>query len=121
MLGRGLLALSAVLLGLTITPPVLAATPTALTIEGGPLSSTDPALVQLDADLYLPSSTPAPAIVLAHGFGGSKESVISEAEYLADRGFVVLAYTARGFGSSTGTISMNSPNFEVADASSIID
>ncbi len=32
-------------------------------------------------------------------------------------GFVVLAYSARGFGASTGLISMNSPEFEVADAS----
>ena len=77
--------------------------------------------VRLDADLYLPSTTPAPAVVLAHGFGGSKASVATDAEYLADRGFVVLAYTARGFGGSTGTISMNSPDFEIADASAVID
>jgi len=40
---------------------------------------------------------------------------------MVERGFVVLAYTARGFGSSSGQISMNSPDFEVADASRLID
>lgn len=92
-----------------------------LILPGGPTSAVDSTPVQLDADLYLPSTTPAPALVLAHGFGGSKDSVATEAEYLADRGFVVLAYTARGFGQSTGAISMNSPDFEIADASFVID
>ncbi|MGA1145679.1 MAG: alpha/beta fold hydrolase [Candidatus Nanopelagicales bacterium] len=121
MLRRGLFALAAVLLTIALAPTAAALTPTALTIDGGPLSEIDQAPVRLDADLYLPSTTPAPAVVLAHGFGGSKESLITEAEFLVDRGFVVLAYTARGFGSSTGTISMNAPQFEVADAASIID
>ena len=105
---------------LAIAPPA-SADVSAVTIEGGPTSGTDSTAVTLDADLYLPQTTPAPAIVLAHGFGGSKQSVVGEAEYLADRGFVVLAYTARGFGQSTGSISMNAPEFEVADASSVID
>lgn len=92
-----------------------------LTLPGGPTSATDPTPVQLDVDLYIPSATPAPAVILAHGFGGSKESVSEEAQSLADAGFVVLAYTARGFGESTGQISMNAPQFEVADASALID
>jgi ABC-2 type transport system ATP-binding protein len=77
--------------------------------------------VNLDATLYLPSKTPAPAILLAHGFGGSKDSVVTEARTLQSRGYVVLAWTARGFGKSTGTISMNSPTAEVADVSKLID
>lgn len=117
----GSLALTGAALCLVIAPPASAAPDTSLTIDGGPASATDSSPVQLEADLFLPTSTPAPAIVLAHGFGGSKDSVITEAEYLVDQGFVVLAYSARGFGSSTGLISMNSPDFEVADASSLID
>ena len=31
--------------------------------------------VNLDARLYVPEQTPAPAVLLAHGFGGSKDSV----------------------------------------------
>jgi ABC-2 type transport system ATP-binding protein len=59
--------------------------------------------------------------VLAHGFGGSKADLDSRARALSADGYVVLAYSARGFGLSTGQISMNSPEFEVADARALID
>jgi len=77
--------------------------------------------VTLDTTLYLPSKTPAPAILLAHGFSGDKNSVAVQAKALAEHGYVVLAWTARGFGKSTGEISMNSPAGEVADVSKLID
>lgn len=90
-------------------------------LTGAPTSAADPTPVQLDADVYIPEVTPAPAVLLAHGFGGSKEGVAEEAQFLAEAGYVVLAYTARGFGESSGLISMNAPDFEVADASALID
>ena len=77
--------------------------------------------VTLDTSLYLPVSVPAPAILLAHGFAGDKSSVAAQAKSLAESGYVVLAWTARGFGKSTGEISMNSPQCEVADVSKLID
>ena len=77
--------------------------------------------VKLDATIYLPSKLPAPAILLAHGFTGDKNSVSAQATQLANSGYVVLAWTARGFGKSTGEISMNSPEGEVADVSKLID
>ncbi len=92
-----------------------------LRLPGGPTSATDRAPVDLAVDLYRPAVTPASAVVLAHGFGGSKQSVAQEAQEFVERGFVVLAYTARGFGTSTGTISMNSPDYEIADARAMID
>ncbi len=77
--------------------------------------------VALDATIYLPKSTPAPAVLLAHGFAGDKTSVATQAGELAAHGYVVLAWTARGFGNSTGEISMDSPTGEVADVSKLID
>ncbi|MFE9749282.1 alpha/beta fold hydrolase [Saccharothrix saharensis] len=77
--------------------------------------------VQIDTTLYLPERTPAPAILLPHGFGGSKASVASQATELAQRGFVVLAYSARGFGRSTGQIALNSLDHEVRDAQKLLD
>jgi len=77
--------------------------------------------VTLDTSLYLPLKTPAPAILLAHGFTGDKNSVAAQARTLAEHGYVVLTWTARGFGKSTGEISMNSPKSEVADVSKLID
>ena len=77
--------------------------------------------VFIDSTMYLPKVTPAPAILLAHGFTGDKTSVAKQAEELAGKGYVVLAWTARGFGNSTGEISMDAPNGEVADVSKLID
>lgn len=102
-------------------PAQAAGAPLPLSIAGGPASAADPSPVRLDADLWLPEQRPAPAIVLAHGFGGSKDSVAEQAQQLVDRGFAVLTYSARGFGDSTGLISMNAPDFEVRDAQRIID
>ncbi|WP_073485905.1 alpha/beta fold hydrolase [Streptoalloteichus hindustanus] len=77
--------------------------------------------VQLDATFYLPQRTPAPAVLVAHGFGGDKDAVAAEARELAERGFVALAYSARGFGRSTGQIALNSPDYEVVDAQQVLD
>jgi ABC-2 type transport system ATP-binding protein len=77
--------------------------------------------VELDTTLYLPASTPAPAILLAHGFGGSKNDLAAQARSLAQRGYVVLAYSARGFGASGGLIHLDAPDFEIADASRLVD
>lgn len=76
----------------------------------------------LDATLWLPATTgPAPAVLVAHGFGGSKQSVAAEARTWAERGYVALAWSARGFGASTGQIALNSPDHEVADAAALVD
>ena len=45
------------------------------------------ATISLDVDLYLPAtSRPAPAVLLAHGFGGSKRSVAKDAERMRREG-----------------------------------
>ncbi len=76
--------------------------------------------VFIDTSIYLPKKTPAPAILLAHGFGGSKDSVATEAQAFQKRGYVVMTWTARGFGKSTGQISMNSLSAEIADVQQLI-
>jgi ABC-2 type transport system ATP-binding protein len=76
--------------------------------------------VQLDTTLYLPEKTPAPAVLLAHGFGSTKDSLASQARALSRHGYVVLAYTARGFGKSGGLIHLDAPAFEVHDASLLV-
>ncbi|MFC8918797.1 alpha/beta fold hydrolase [Streptomyces sp. NPDC057116] len=62
-----------------------------------------------------------PAVLLGHGFGGSKEDVRAQAEKLARDGYAVLTWSARGFGGSTGRIGLNDPDFEVKDVSRLID
>ena len=80
--------------------------------------------IDLDTSLYLPAATqdtPAPAVIVGHGFGGSKDSVETEALALAEDGYVVLTYSARGHGASGGLIGLNDPEFEIADLSGMID
>ena len=79
--------------------------------------------VDLDARFYLPRNTSGkvPAVLLAHGFGGTKDSVSSDAESLADRGYAVLTWTAQGFGNSGGQIHLDSPDYEVKDAQRLLD
>ncbi|MGW7362396.1 alpha/beta fold hydrolase [Streptomyces sp. NPDC054841] len=62
-----------------------------------------------------------PAVLLGHGFGGSKDSVREQAEALARDGYAVLTWSARGFGASTGEIGLNDPDHEVKDVSRLID
>ena len=76
--------------------------------------------VLIDTSLFLPEVIPAPAILLAHGFGSSKEAVKESAQYYRDKGYVVLTWTARGFGKSSGQISMNAAQGEIADIKELI-
>jgi ABC-2 type transport system ATP-binding protein len=108
---------------LVLAPPAAAAEDVAVEearVEVG--SGADAA--ELDTSLYVPAAareTAAPAVVLAHGFGGSKRSVADDAQDLAERGYVVLTYSARGFGASTGQIGLNDPRYEIADLSELLD
>jgi pimeloyl-ACP methyl ester carboxylesterase len=60
--------------------------------------------VPLDADVTLPAtgSSSLPLVVLLHGWGSSKPG-LAEAKGLAQGGYAVLGYTARGFGNSCGS------------------
>ncbi|MFH9998945.1 alpha/beta fold hydrolase [Streptomyces globisporus] len=62
-----------------------------------------------------------PAVLIGHGFGGSKNDVRAQAEKLAADGYAVLTWSARGFGKSGGEISLNDPDHEVKDVSRLID
>ncbi|MEO3785686.1 alpha/beta fold hydrolase [Actinocorallia sp. B10E7] len=78
--------------------------------------------VTLDATFYKPAGVEkAPAVMLAHGFGGSKDSQAGAARKLARRGYAVLTWSARGFGRSEGRIALNSPDYEVKDTRQLID
>ncbi|MEV0458366.1 alpha/beta fold hydrolase [Catellatospora methionotrophica] len=91
-------------------------------VRTGPAGDQD---VTLDTRLYLPDGASTgkkvPALLLAHGFGGTKESVALDAQDLAGLGYAVLTWTAQGFGASTGQIHLNSPDYEVRDAQQLLD
>lgn len=62
-----------------------------------------------------------PAVLLGHGFGGSKDDVRAQAERLARDGYAVMTWSARGFGRSGGKIGLNDPEHEGKDVSALID
>ena len=112
--------------GVGAADPAVAASGTAgaptevLTLPVAPEPDGSP--VTLDVSIY-PSSKDGrqPVVLLAHGFGGSKDSVKDQAEDLQARGYVVVAWTARGFGASGGRIHLNDPELEIADARALLD
>jgi predicted acyl esterase len=79
---------------------------------------------QLAATMFVPDGAlPAggwPAVVYLHGLGGDRSSTIAIARLMGVVGqdYVVLAYDARGHGSSGGLIGIDGPN-EVADARAV--
>ncbi|WP_284745873.1 alpha/beta fold hydrolase [Amycolatopsis sp. RTGN1] len=126
--GARLTALAAVVVVLAagavfwITRPAAPATvPTQDALIDMPAAPGSAEQVKIDTTTYLPATVPAPAVLLAHGFGGDKNSVADDARELARKGFVVMTWSARGFGKSTGKIGLNDPDGEVADASRLID
>ncbi|GAB1643389.1 alpha/beta fold hydrolase [Krasilnikovia sp. MM14-A1259] len=120
--GAAVLVLVAALAGAAAWPkqPGYTSRDLRITVQSGP-SGTEP--VDLDARFYLPAqrSGRVPAVLLAHGFGGSKDSVRTDAEDLAARGYAVLTWTAQGFGRSGGQIHLDSPDYEVKDAQRLLD
>ncbi len=82
----------------------------------------DGTAVSLDSSIFTPSGGGThPAVLLAHGFGGSKADLADQARDLAGRGYVVLTWSARGFGASGGRIHLDDPAYEVADARALVD
>ncbi|MFD5763179.1 alpha/beta hydrolase, partial [Streptomyces sp. NPDC127044] len=77
--------------------------------------------VNIDTSFFTAGSGRRPAVLLGHGFGGSKDDMRREAEQLARDGYAVMTWSARGFGRSTGKIGLNDPKGEVADVSKLID
>lgn len=104
------------------TDTAVTTTEAMLTVHDGP---NDEQRVRIDTTLFVPDGVdadhPAPAIVIGHGFGGSKDDVEDDAVDLARAGYVVLSFSARGFGESGGQIALNSPDYEVKDARQLID
>ncbi len=124
--------MAAVLAGLLVAAVVIArpggdvepVTETPLRVEVGPEPGGEP--VALDVSVRLAAGgdadpAPRPAVLLAHGFGGSKESTAEQATQLARAGYLTLTWTARGFGDSGGRIHLDDPDYEVADARRLVD
>jgi predicted acyl esterase len=74
----------------------------------------------LEASLYEPTDENSrPAILMTHGWGGTRADREPLAELYASNGYVVLTYDSRGFGDSGGAVGVDGPN-EVRDAQRLL-
>ena len=125
-LAAGTAALAA-LVGTAVVPPAQAAADgPGVRVENRrlalPESRGSDDRVRIDTSYYTAGDAGRrPAVLLGHGFGGSKRDLDTEARRLAQHGYAVLTWSARGFGGSTGKIGINDPDNEVNDVSRLID
>lgn len=78
------------------------------------------------ATLMLPAgaseSSPVPAILRTHGWGGERErNPNAFLTRLLDAGYAILTWDSRGFGDSGGEANIGSPHFEAKDAGALMD
>jgi ABC-2 type transport system ATP-binding protein len=113
-----LIAAAAAIAAMATRPAPISERNVRISVTDGPQGNQH---VVLDATFYTPAGAGrVPAILLAHGFGETKDAVRPEAEYLARAGFAVLTWSARGFGASTGQIALDSPDYEVKDTGQLV-
>lgn len=71
------------------------------------------------------ASSPAPAAITTHGWGGNRygaDPVWNYAtRYLLNAGYAVLSYDSRGFGESGGTAQIQSVDHEAKDVRALVD
>ena len=72
------------------------------------------------ATLYDPGvEEPQPAVLMTHGWGGTRQDRDPQASLYASNDYVALAYDSRGFGESGGQVSSTGPN-EQRDAAALV-
>ncbi len=62
-----------------------------------------------------------PLVLQGHGFGGSRNSSTDAFTNYRDQGYAVISIDQRGFGDSTGTVTVMDPNLEGKDLIAILD
>jgi ABC-2 type transport system ATP-binding protein len=74
----------------------------------------------LAATLYEPAGNGrTPAMLMTHGYGGTRSDVDAWASMYARNGYTTLTYDSRGFGNSGGEVNVDGPK-EVKDAQTLI-
>jgi predicted acyl esterase len=80
--------------------------------------------LKLSANIYVPRATypgeKFPAIIFISSWGMDKAEYLKQAEKFADKGYVVLSYTGRGWFNSEGVINTAGPD-DMHDISSSVD
>ena len=106
------------------TTPGYSVTPVTVQVTTGP-NNDQPCTVS--ADIYKPDAVnathKAPAILTTNGFGGSKDDSNEAAigKGFVNQGYVVLAYSGLGFGTTTCKISLDDPQYDGKAGKGMVD
>jgi len=78
--------------------------------------------VNLDANIFVPTNLQglAPAVIFINSWAMNEYQYTNEAAQLAEKGYIVLSYSTRGFGTSGGLIDTAGPK-DIDDYSKVID
>lgn len=80
--------------------------------------------VRLPANVFIPADPAAshtyPAVILAHSWGSDEHQYGSQAKIFAEKGYIVLRYTSRGWGEADGKVDVFGKN-DMADLKHVID
>lgn len=78
--------------------------------------------VNLEANIFVPTEGkgPYPAVIFVNSWGLNEYEYLTEAGRLAERGYVVLSYSTRGWGESGGAINTAGPR-DMNDFSNVVD
>jgi len=78
--------------------------------------------VKLSANIFVPTGLDglAPAVIFINSWGLNEYEYLTQAAELAEKGYIVLSYSTRGWGTSEGLIATAGPD-DVADYSTVID
>ncbi len=110
------------------TAQAFTVTTLSFTVQVGPAGATHPCVI--DGDLRVPSTavagtSPAPALLMTNGFGGSKTDGGANgngayAARFAELGYVTLSYSGLGFGNSGCDITIDDPLIDGEAASQLV-
>ncbi|MCU1601718.1 MAG: Sulfate-transporting ATPase, partial [Frankiales bacterium] len=102
-------------------PPKVRTEKQVVELPGGPTFDRP---VRLPVTLYVPEGKgPHPSVIVSPGFGQTEDGVAADARYLAQHGYVALAWTMRGFqlfNTQGGKIALDAPDTEVQDLKALI-
>lgn len=84
----------------------------------------DTIVVQVFEPTHLEKGKSYPLVLQGHGYGGSRETEAPDGSFirrLIDAGYYVISIDQRGFGQSTGTVRVMSPDYEGQDLIAVLD
>ncbi len=119
----GLLAAACLVTGAAVAGPVTANRPGTIYRQEVPVAATgDTIVIQVFEPARLVKGRTYPLVLQSHGYGGSRSTEATGLiKRLIENGYYVISIDERGFGESSGTVRVMSPDFEGQDLVAVLD